>query len=235
MATGGPSPKLDNTLDVPPPTGRDPYYSARNTPEPQAAEDPTQTLNQIRKWGCYYDGKDPLSFLEQIEDLNDAYCIPRHDVLTGLPLLLKGDALLWHRNFHDAWGTWNDFRRDFLAQYLAPGYQRQLRREVHGRRQKAGEAFNKYATAVLTMMRRAGGYTQKEQLDQLYENADPELQLYVRRDEVVIVAELYGRAASFEEILHRRQDRQRESRKHEEGQVAAATYDRSFCCWRCKQ
>lgn len=70
---------------------------------------------------------------------------------------------------------------------------RQLRREAQGREQRPEEPFTKYATSLMTMMRRAGGFSTQEQLDQLYENADLEYQLYIRRDEIHSVTELQPR------------------------------------------
>lgn len=30
-------------------------------------------MNQIRKWSCHFDGKDPVTFMEQVEELKAAY------------------------------------------------------------------------------------------------------------------------------------------------------------------
>ena len=104
-----------------------------------------------------------------------------------------------------------------------------------GRTQKIDELFQKYATAVLTMMRRAGGYSTRDKLEQLYENADPELQLYVQLEDVRSVADLCARASKFEAIKERRTERTRESRKTETCAETTAAYDKNTCCWRCKQ
>lgn len=232
------------------------FLSARNTPEPNPVqptfptkseppvipttipleEHPAHIATQVRKWGCHFDGKDPLSFLEHLEEQCAAYGFREEQLLPGLPTLLRGDALLWYRNNRESWQNWADFRRDFTAQYLPPGYQRQLRREIQGRKQKTGETFTKYVTTVLTMMRRAGGYSEPDRLEQIYENADPDLQLYVRLEEVRSVTELSSRAAEFEEKHRRRAENKREIRRSDEdAQLAAATYDRATHCWRCKQ
>lgn len=36
-------------------------------------EDPVKVLNQIRKWGLHFEGKNPLSFLEHTQELRIAY------------------------------------------------------------------------------------------------------------------------------------------------------------------
>ncbi|KAL6421097.1 hypothetical protein ACFW04_013057 [Cataglyphis niger] len=175
-----------------PKVGEDRFASASTTPEPPEGS-LSKALNQIRKWGCHFDGKDPVAFLERLEELSASYEIEERYLLLGLPELLKEDALLWYRNGREDWSTWTDFCRDFRMHYLPRGYQLRLRQEIHGRRQKLGEAFDKYATSVLTMMRHAGGYTTQEKIDQLYINADPEIQLHVRYEDVVSVSDLCRR------------------------------------------
>jgi len=160
----------------------------------------TKILNQIRKWGHQFDGRDPLSFLERIEELRRGYGYEDEQLLLGLPELLKGDALLWYRNHQDAWTTWADFCRAFKNQFLPADFTRRTRREVTSQYQQPGETFAAYSTVLLTLMRRAGGYTDTEKLDQLYENLDPELQLHIRRDEVRTVEDLSSRAAHIEAI-----------------------------------
>lgn len=36
-----------------------------------------RAINQIRKWGCYFDGKDPAAFLERVEEMGGAYGLTR--------------------------------------------------------------------------------------------------------------------------------------------------------------
>ncbi|KMQ87188.1 reverse ribonuclease integrase [Lasius niger] len=197
--------------------------------------DPATILNQIRKWGLHFEGKDPFAFLERIEELKRAYGYTDDWLLLGLPELLRGDPLLWYRNNREAWHTWAEFCQGFRLQYLPPGYRSQIKREIQGRRQQSGESFSRYATALLTLMRRAGGFTAQEQTEQLYENLDPEYQLYIRPAEATSVTELSARAAEYERIAQRRRERQPEAKRNHEHAVAAAAYSREDCCWRCSE
>lgn len=86
-------------------SGGDRFLSVLNTPESQK-EDPAPILNQIRKWGLHFDGKDRLSFLERVEELSATYGYDGSRILTALPELLRSDALLWYRNCRAAWQTW---------------------------------------------------------------------------------------------------------------------------------
>lgn len=198
--------------------------------EATATMDAAKSLSHIRKWGVYFDGKDPLGFLEQLEDLCDAAGFSHDTLLRGLPLLLKGDALLWHRNNRAFFVSWEDFRREFMQQFLPPRYQAQLAREVLSRMQRQNEPFRVFATEILTKMRRARSFAPEEQLECLYENMAPEYKFYIRRNDARSVSELSALAAEFEAIEQQRRDVRR---IHEP--VVAAAYSKDECCWRCKQ
>jgi hypothetical protein len=79
--------------------------------------DTARVIDQIRKWGHHFDGKDPLQFLERIIKLQEAYRVAPEQILLWLPELLRGEPLLWYRNRRHAWVTWSDFCAEFRAQY----------------------------------------------------------------------------------------------------------------------
>lgn len=59
--------------------------------------------SDVRKWNIRFDGKkDPVSFLERLQKLIDAYSVDPEDVLRVLPELLTSEALLWYRNVKDS-------------------------------------------------------------------------------------------------------------------------------------
>jgi len=191
-----------------------------------------KVINQIRKWGCHFDGRDPAAFLERLRELRDGYGISGPQMLKGLPEMLKGDTLLWYRNHREDWRTWHDFERAFHLQFFPRRYAATLRREIMGRHQTSGEEFTRYSTVMMTLMRRAGGFSREEQLDLIYENMHPEYKAYVRVDDVRSIAELQSRAKEFEDIEREK----RELKKRERPTPAvAATYNKRECCWRCKQ
>lgn len=202
--------------------------------------DTASILSQMRKWGCVFDGRDPVSFLERIEELRQGYGYPGEYLLRGLPELLRGDTLLWYRNQRDVWQSWMDFENDFRQQFLPPQYQLKLRREIENRLHKQGESYLKYETDMLTMMRRAGGIPSNEQLHRLYENLDPDYKMYVRWDDLQSRADLRDRALQFEAIREQQKNRRTIEPTKTGGlshrpALAAATYNRDECCWRCKQ
>lgn len=174
-------------------------------------------------------------FLERVEELREEYAYSDRHLLRGLPELLKGDALLWYRNTREAWATWGDFVEDFRATYFPPRYQMQLRNEIRDRTQKRGEAYLKYATEVLSLMRRAGGYSEEEKVEQLYHNLHPEYQWRIRRRDVRTTRELMLEATECEQIQKRLKSEPTAKTTARDPAVAAATYSRNECCWRCKQ
>ncbi|EFN68998.1 hypothetical protein EAG_02564, partial [Camponotus floridanus] len=103
-------------------------------------------------------------------------------------------ALAWFRNLRDTWDTWEDFEHDFRQQFLPHRYAAALRREILGKRQKTGEKFAQYVTSMMTLMRRAGGYSREEQLELIYDNMNPAYKYYLRIDDIRSIVELQGRA-----------------------------------------
>jgi len=173
-------------------------------PPPPAAFDNGMShgkaMNQVRKWGCHFDGRDPLSFLERLAELQRQYHFTDDLILEGLPELLKGKALLWYRNFRDEWQTLGEFQNAFRRQYLPRRYQARLVREIQDRRQKPDETFADYASDLLTMMRRAGNFGADAKLDRIYENMRAEFKYTIRLDDLADLADLTDRANEYEEI-----------------------------------
>lgn len=102
------------------------------------------------------------------------------------------------------------------------------------RHQQSTEKFAQYVTVMMTLMRRAGGYSRDEQLEVIHENMNPAYKHYVRIDDVRNIVELQTRAAEYEDIIQE----QKEAVKREKDTTApaiAAVYNKRDCCWRCKQ
>jgi len=72
-----------------------------------------ETMNLVRKWGCRFTGKDPLAFLERVEELRNAYGLTNEQMLRCLPELIIGEPLFWYRNNRESWATWEDFVTSF--------------------------------------------------------------------------------------------------------------------------
>lgn len=200
-----------------------------------ATIDYTKIINQIRKWWCHFDGRDPIAFLERVEELREGYGYSHEQLIKGLPEIFRGDVLLWYRNNKDNWGDWEDFETDFRANFLPRKYKTNLKREIMERRQKVGEKFTTYSTVMMTLMRRAGDFN-SEQLERIYENMQPKYKLYVRLDDVELLAELQKQAAEFEEIEKERQEVKRKERnKNTSKPVIATIYNKYEHCWQTKR
>lgn len=154
------------------------------------------------------------------------YDIGGTQLLCGLFELLKGDALAWYRNNRGNW-TWEDFCQEFRDFYLPPRYQKQLIRDIQTRLQHADEPYRKFSTELATMMRRAGGYSNDEQLEMLYENMHPRYKLHIPRNSLTRVGELFKRAEEIEQL----EIQCREWQKHAKPAPAAAVaYNHRECC-----
>ena len=108
----------------------------------------------MRKWNCYFEGKDVYSFLERLQELRFAYGINERQLLQGLPELLRGDAFHWYRNIASQCTSWADFEDKLRGFYLPPLERRQLSRQIAERTQRPQEAIRTYVTALQSLMRR---------------------------------------------------------------------------------
>lgn len=191
----------------------------------------TQMLEQLRKWGRPFDGRDPIAFLERIDDLRADYEYSGEQLLKGLSELLRGDAVAWARNNREDW-TWGDFCNAIRRRYLPPRYSEDLQQQIAERKQRETEKFAPYADEMMTLIRRAGGFSREQRLSRIYANMRPEYKRYVKRRDVHDLNELFDDAAEFERI-----EQEQPSRRPYSAATSTVTtaYNREECCWRCKQ
>lgn len=156
--------------------------------------------DQIRKWGIGFDGeREPLEFVERLEELAYMYQIPTDRMPPLMPEVLSGKALVWYRNNNQHWGAWSDFRRDFLKFFLPLRYFEQLEDEIRKRRQKPRETFKNYTLSMQNLMRHSG-YNEVQKLERIFRNASPEYQWYIRRRDFLTLGELLEMAEDMESI-----------------------------------
>lgn len=216
---------------------RKPDESSNASFETVNPPDQATVITQLRRWGYQFDGRDPLSFLDQVEELKEGYGLTDQQIFKGLTVLLKGAARVWYRNNKHRWTTWQHFITSFRRHYLPAGYQRQARMDAYGRKQRRGETFDAFLEDLQTLIRRAGGMTESEELELIYENMHASLQLYIHLEQVENIEDLTERVARCER-LERRQRADEPTRPESAGRTnngALTPYDKSEHCWRCKQ
>lgn len=226
-----PAPRTDALPPTVPPPHVPPTPVETAAPPWSIGQSP-KAMEQIRKWDCHFDGSDPLSFLERIDECRAGHELTGAQLLQGIPALLRGRALLWYRNHQRDWTNWEEFLEDLREYFLPPQYRERVIHDIVGRLQKPGESFQDFSADLLTLMRRAGGYTDTEKLATLYRNMHPRYKFAIRQDKIQQVRDLARRAREFESLEEECRDRQAPPHKTSN---AASTYDRTECCWRCKQ
>lgn len=158
--------------------------------------------NVVRKWNLRFDGrKDPVSFLERLEELMESYSVPRDNILLAMPELLHGPALLWFRNCRGLWDSYDSFRRSFETQFFPPGYRRNLDEEIRKRTQGDHEPFRDFVIAITTLIRRSGNFSEQAKLDLVYANMRPDYKLLVRRSEFYTLERMIELAEEYEAYL----------------------------------
>lgn len=80
-------------------------------------------------------------------------------------------------------------------------------------------------------MRQAGEFSPIMQLEYLYDHMHPEYKFYIRRRDI---SELQARAREHEDLVSERQEALKREKTETKPAVAVA-YNKSECCWRCKE
>ncbi|KAL6421457.1 hypothetical protein ACFW04_012928 [Cataglyphis niger] len=199
------------------------------TGQNEPATDATNVVKQMRKWGVYFDGRDPFAFLER---LKAGYAFPKSAILRRLPELLRGDALQWYRNNKHRWENWGQFDHALRTQFLPRRYRATLRHEISDQRQRPGESFKKYVGDILTLMRRAGGFAAEEKYERIYENMRAEMKRYVRYNADEGIDELQMKVTEQEEIEELCRQEQKTDRAENAKPNVATAYNKEECCWR---
>lgn len=169
-------------------------------------QDLATLCNTVRKWNLRFDGRrDPVSFLERLEELTETYNLASDEILKVMPEILTGTALLWYRNSKEIFFNYYEFRQHFEMQFLPPGYRRNLDEEIRKRTQGQNEPFRNYVVAITTLIRRQGNLSGQERLDLIFSNMRPDYKLMVRRQDCVSLAQLMERAEEYEAYLRDRE------------------------------
>lgn len=173
-----------------------------NTPFDSVQNDVAKVCNQVRKWNLRFDGnRDPVSFIERLNELAESYDVLPELMLKALPELLTGEALFWYRNNKPFWATYDDFLESFEEQYLPPDYRQNLEDEINRRTQGENEPVRKFVVALATLIRRRGNFSQIQLLNRLYSNLRPEYKLTIRRDSFQSVSQLISLAEGYESYV----------------------------------
>lgn len=173
----------------------------------KSSSDSGNLCNQIRKWNLRFDGnKDPVSFLERLNELMEAYEIKHDTLVKALPELFKGQALYWYRNNKASWKTYQDFIHDFEEYFLPPDYRKNLEEEILRRTQGENEPFRNFVVALQMLMRRQGTYSTNDLLNRLFRNMRPEYKLTIRREQFQTVNELLKLAECYESYVREKRN-----------------------------
>lgn len=196
-------------------------------------------MDTVRKWGCQFDGKDGVAFLEKLEDLRDSYGFTQEQLRRCLPLLFKDQALLWYRNNKEACTSWDEFEECFRQYYVPTKTKFEMEEAIARRRQKPNETAREYVTEIQTLMRRHGHMTSEDKLERTYHNLRPEYHLFIRRRDFGNLAELLRFADEYERTRRYEKEYQPAQKNKETQRTDLATvvpaYNARECCWGCGQ
>lgn len=173
--------------------------------EPEERADATSICDLVRKWNLKFDGRrEPISFIERLDELMDAYGVNGIEILKALPELLRDHALLWYRNGKDSWHDYDGFRNHFKRSFFPPGYAQSLEEELRKRTQGENEPFREFVVALSTLARRNGNFSRYRLLELLYANMRPEYKIMVCWNDFTTLDELIDKAENYEAYVRAR-------------------------------
>ncbi|XP_037811072.1 uncharacterized protein LOC119603190 [Lucilia sericata] len=160
----------------------------------------TNLIEYVRKWGLSYDGgREPLAFIERIEELAEIYNVPLNQFPRIMPEFLRDRALIWFRNNNGHWQVWRSFKSDFLSFFLPSRYFEKLEDEIRKRIQRPREVFKNYVLSIQNLMRHSN-LSEEQKLQRIFQNALPDYQWYIKRKDFSSLAELITLAEDLESI-----------------------------------
>jgi len=173
--------------------------TARRDISPRKPEMTAATLaEKLRNWGITFDGtKKPISFIQHLEERATAYEVNIQKMPQAIPDLLTGTAEHWFRTSQLLGESWKNFKKAFPDFFLPPRYFQRLEDEIRTRHQRQGETFKQYLVNIRLMMHRAG-YNPEQELEMIYENLQPNYQLFTRRHEFTTLEQLTALAVNYE-------------------------------------
>ncbi|KAG5860663.1 hypothetical protein JTB14_009076 [Gonioctena quinquepunctata] len=69
---------------------------------------------KTHRWNVEFNDQDEAAaFSERLKEIAETENIPKHRLLTALPELLYGKALLWYRSNKGFWNNWETFKETF--------------------------------------------------------------------------------------------------------------------------
>lgn len=160
-------------------------------------------IETIRKWNVRFQpGDSVFTFLERIAECRGASDISDEEMLTALPEILKGTALLWFRNNKYRWRNWDMFLENFKLNYLPADVEDVLMDEIRLRTQGDKETMSDYVTALCTLMRRLPiRLTSEQEFRWLKKNLRPEYKLFLGTTDIPDVTTLLEKGRQYEKIV----------------------------------
>jgi len=144
-----------------------------------------KAYNLMRKWNLHFSGKrgsDAKAFLLRIKEARAIVPITDSDLFKYLPLFLSDMALYWVQLENENWRDWNDF--ETARRFGDPDYQYALCDEIFRQTQGEHESAVDHLMCLRTLLSRMSPpWPLAEQLNFVYWNKLPRLQIAIRRQE----------------------------------------------------
>lgn len=98
--------------------------------------------NPLSRWKWRFSGKEDLfNFIDKVEESADVHGVDDATLLSGIPLLLEGDAHVWYRAKRKTISKWKHFKKEIKAAFEPAEDDEGLQEKLNNLRQKPDETF----------------------------------------------------------------------------------------------
>lgn len=158
----------------------------------------------VLKWNIKFNGKtDPRSFLEKIQDMQQATGITDEKLFCSSPLLFVDLGKIWFNGVKAQVNSWDELKAILLEEFSPQDYDYQLIQEIRCRRQGADEPVHLYFAMMSNMFDRLKRtLPEAEKLEILRHNIRKDYIMQLALVEVDTVFELKEKCRKIEGACH---------------------------------
>uniref|UniRef100_A0ABD2WGX5 Ty3 transposon capsid-like protein domain-containing protein n=1 Tax=Trichogramma kaykai TaxID=54128 RepID=A0ABD2WGX5_9HYME len=153
------------------------------------------------------DKDDAESFITKLKTVQELTNIAEKDLLRFMPSMLTGDAEIWAEPLYTQWDTLEKFIEDLRLQYGIPNFQMRLEDEIRNRTQGPDEKITTFIAKIRLLMNKISPqWSEKKQLNRIYENLHPKYLKNIKRSQFNNFKELTLIGQEAESLIDKEQN-----------------------------
>lgn len=160
--------------------------------------------NNVAKWNLKFDGHDPRSFLEKVDELQAARGVADDKLFSAVSQLFSDRAYIWYQGVKSEVGDWQQLRSLILDEFDVVDFDYRLIGEIRSRTQGVDEPVHIYFSVMSYLFSRLKEpMSEKDKLDIMLHNIRPTFTQQLAMVEVNTVKDLKDMCRKLEAAQER--------------------------------